>query len=180
MTLEQTRNVLQCKNASYAINTNQSNVGLPSGGQMSRIELFADSGLDKVNVWLVGPSGKEQVIHIDRTIEYAGDKRLPVASIAQELAKKYGQFDEQSTGNSGSIVRSRDGQRLTTSNSNYYVCQQHNFDSGSASPCLNVVSYQIQPDSQNPELASRFAVSITSKARGWAMVQAAALGHKAA
>jgi hypothetical protein len=173
MTLGQVRNVLQCKNPSYAINSNNSSIGLPSGGQMSRINLTADTGLDRVNVWLVGPSGREQVIHVERMMEYTEGKQLPVASIKQELASKYGKFDDASYGHNGAIVRSRDGQQLTPQNSNYGICSQQNFQTSSAVPCLNVVSYHVQPDNRNPDLAARFTVAVTNHARGAAMVEAA-------
>lgn len=172
MTLDQVRNVLQCKNASFAINTSESTVSLPSGGQMSRINLSADSGLEKVNVWLVGPTGKEQVMHVDRTSEFTPDKELPVTSIEQELAGKYGGFDSPSNGGQGMIVRSRDGQKLSQSNSSYYECGQHNFNAYKATPCLSVISYQVQKDNENPELASRFTIAITNQAKGWSMVEA--------
>ncbi|GGB93624.1 hypothetical protein GCM10011494_10050 [Novosphingobium endophyticum] len=174
MTLAQVQNVLQCKNSSYAVNTNERSVSLPSGGQMSQIDLSADSGLDKVNATFVGPSGSEQLVHVDRTIEFTEGKELPVASIKQELADKYGAFDTSKyyKGDRGEIVRSRDGQQLSSGNSSYSVCQRQGVQLQQATPCLFAVSYSIQRDDENPELASKFSVNITNHAKAWAMVEA--------
>ncbi len=173
MSIEQTRQVLQCRNASYAIRTSDYKPSLPDGGQMSRVDLTADSGLDRVVVWLVGPSGEEQVMHVERTIEFTSGNELPIASIEQELENKYGEFDAAAYGHSGYIVRSRDGQRLGPNNTNYTVCRRHTFSSESPKPCFNVVSYDIQDSSDNAQLASKFTVTITNQARNWAMVEAA-------
>lgn len=164
MTQDQVRGVLLCKNASYAINVSKNSASLPSGGQMSQVNLNADTGLDKVNVWLLGPPGGERVVHIDRTTEYAAGKELPIANIAQEVAGKYGMFDDTSYGNqsSGWIVRARDGERMTNSNSSYSECRSHSLRTDKVLPCLHAISYQITPSSQNPALASRFNVALTS------------------
>lgn len=161
---EQVRGVLLCRNANYAINVNKNNVSVPTGGQMSQINLNADTGLDKVNVWLVGPPGEEQVVHIDRTIEYTGGKELPIANIAQEVTSKYGTFDDAGYSNqrSGWIVRSRDGERMASSNTSYGECRSHSLRTDKALPCLHAISYEVIPNQQNPGLASRFNVAITS------------------
>lgn len=164
MTQDQVRGVLLCKNASYAINVSKNSASLPSGAQMSQINLNADTGLDKVNVWLLGPPGGERVVHIDRTTEYSVGKELPIANIAQEVAGKYGMFDDTNSGNqsSGWIVRARDGARMTNSNSSYFECRSHSLRTDKVLPCLHAISYQITPSSQNPALASRFNVALTS------------------
>ncbi|WP_179041898.1 hypothetical protein [Sphingobium lactosutens] len=164
MTEAQVRGVLLCKNPSYAINTNKNNVSIPTGGQMSQINLNADTGLDKVNVWLLGPPGGEKVVHIDRTIEYPSGKELPIANIAQEVTGKYGTFDDTGYGNqrSGWIVRSRDGERMANGNTSYGECRSHSLRTDKALPCLHSISYEVVPNQQNPALASRFNVAITS------------------
>lgn len=164
MTEAQVRGVLLCKNPSYAINTNKNSVSIPTGGQMSQINLNADTGLDKVNVWLLGPPGGEKVVHIDRTIEYPGGKELPIANIAQEVTSKYGTFDDTGYGSqrSGWIVRSRDGERMANSNTSYGECRSHSLRTDKALPCLHAISYEVVPNQQNPDLASRFNVAITS------------------
>ena len=173
MTAEQVRNVLQCKNASFAINSRNSTVSLPGGGSMPRVDVYADTGLEKVNVWLVGPAGQERVVHVDRRTEYTAGKELPVDSIEKELAAKYGGFDTQAGGRWGRIVRSRDGQRITQDNSSYGQCASHNITTDRVMPCLNVVSYEIGANNQNPALASNFNVAITSQAAVAEMTQAA-------
>ncbi len=164
MTEDQVRGVLLCKNPSYAINVSKHSVSIPTGGQMSQINLNADTGLDKVNVWLLGPSGGEQVVHIDRSIEYPNGKELPIANIAQDVAAKYGAFDDAGYGNqrSGWIVRSRDGERMASSNTSYGECRSHSLRTDKALPCLHAISYEVVPNQQNPALASRFNVAITS------------------
>ncbi|KFG90120.1 hypothetical protein BV98_002063 [Sphingobium herbicidovorans NBRC 16415] len=163
MTEEQVRGVLLCKNANYAINAGKNSASLPSGGQMSQVNLNADTGLDKVNVWLVGPSGAERVVHIDRTLEYPAGKEVPIASVAQEVARKYGSFDDAGYSNQGAgwIVRSRDGERMTNSNTSYAECRSHTLRTDKALPCVHAISYEISPTAQNPALASRFRVAIT-------------------
>lgn len=164
MTEEQVRGVLLCKNPSYAINTSKNSISIPTGGQMSQINLNADTGLDKVNVWLLGPPGGEQVVHIDRTIEYPSGKELPIANIAQEVATKYGTFDDAGYGSqrSGWIVRSRDGERMANSNTSYGECRSHSLRTDKALPCLHAISFEVVPNQQNPDLASRLNVAITS------------------
>lgn len=165
MTLDQVKGVLQCKNANYAINTNTNTLSLPEGGQMSRINLNADTGLDKVNVWLVGPPGGEQVVHVDRATEYAAGQEIALESITQELAAKYGSFDAPYGNNSGLIVRSRDGQRMSKDNSSYGECSNHDVRTDRVLPCLNVVTFEVKPSQQNPALASGFGVAVTNQAR---------------
>lgn len=180
MTEEQVRGVLLCKNASYAINANKNNSSLPAGGQISQINLNADTGLDKVNVWLLGPAGAERVVHIDRTIEYSGGKELPVANITKEVAGKYGSFDDMGYGSqrSGWIVRARDGERMTNSNTSYGECRSHTLRTDKVLPCLHAISYEVVPNQQNPALASRFNVAITSFAMTNDMITAT-LDHQA-
>ncbi|ARS26562.1 hypothetical protein [Sphingomonas sp. KC8] len=180
MTEEQVRGVLLCKNPNYAINASKNSASLPSGGQMSRVDLNADTGLDKVNVWLLGPQGGERVVHIDRTVEYAAGKELPIANITQELSGKYGTFDVAAYGNqrSGWIVRSRGGERITDSNTSYSECRSHSLRTDKVVPCLHAISYEFVPNPQNPALASRFNVGITSFAMTDQMV-AAARDHNA-
>ncbi len=162
MTEKQTRDIFTCQKA-YAINASQQNVGTGEGTQMSRIDLVGDSGLDRMRVSLVGPPGGERVFHIERTVEYATGKGLPVESIKQEVSQKYGDFDVRPYNDlRGDIVRSLDGQRLSPDNSNYSTCNSHYLQTGAAVPCLNVVSYQITSNSQNKALAQRFAVTITN------------------
>ncbi|MET0589349.1 MAG: hypothetical protein ABWZ75_12585 [Novosphingobium sp.] len=179
MSEEEVRGVLLCKNANYAINTNKNSVSLPDGGQMSQVNLNADTGLDKVSVWLLGPDGGEKVVHVDRTTEYPAGKELPVENVAQEVATKYGAFDDTSQGSqkSGWIVRSRDGQRMTNTNSNYGNCRYHNVQTGTVSPCLHAISYEVAPSQQNPALAQRFNVAMTSQAMTSRMVDVAKQGQ---
>lgn len=164
MSEEQVRGVLLCKNPSYAINVSKSSTSLPDGGQMSRINLYADTGLDKVNVWLIGPPDGERLVHVDRTNEYPAGKELPVANIAQEVSAKYGAFDDSSYGNqrSGWIIRSRDGQRMANGNMSYSECRSHNIRTDKVLPCLHAISYEVMPNQQNPALAARFSVGLTS------------------
>ncbi|WP_145907792.1 MULTISPECIES: hypothetical protein [Sphingobium] len=180
MTEEQVRGVLLCKNASYAINANKNNASLPAGGQISQINLNADTGMDKVNVWLLGPAGAERVVHVDRTIEYSGGKELPVANITKEVAGKYGSFDDTGYGSqrSGWIVRARNGERMTNSNTNYGECRSHNLRTDKVLPCLHAISYEVVPNQQNPALASRFNVAMTSFAMTNEMITAT-MDHQA-
>lgn len=176
MSEEQVRGVLLCKNPSYAINASKHSLSIPSGGQMSQINLNADTGLDKVNVWLLGPPGKEQVVHIDRTLEYPSGKELPIANIAQDVAAKYGSFDDAGSGDqrSGWIVRSREGERMANNNISYGECRSHSLRTDKSLPCLHAISYEVVPNQQNPALASRFNVAITSFSTTTDMIAATA------
>lgn len=173
MTLKQVRDVLLCKNANYAINTSTSTLSLPSGGEMSEVDMTANTGQDKVEAWLVGSSGKEKLVRVERTVQFDDNKQLPVQGIVQDISKKYGQFDVSGNPTSGVIVRALDGEQITSENSNYSQCENSNIQTNSQLPCLSVVSYQVQTSAQNPQLASSFDVSVMNDAAVWSMVQAA-------
>lgn len=173
MTLDQVRNVLLCKNPNYAINTSKQSDQLPSGGQMTEVDLTANTGLDRVDVEFLGPTDKQQVVRVDRTDQFNDSNRLPVQSIEQSISKKYGQFDNQNGQETGYIVRALDGERLSSDNSSYGECENGNIVTSSQMPCLESVYYGIENSSQNPQLATQFEVAINDYAQAWSMVQAA-------
>ncbi len=173
MTFTQARNVLRCRNKSYAINASNSNLALPNGGQISEIDLTADTGLDKVEVWLVGPPGTEKVVRVERTVQFDDNKQLSIQSIIQDITKKYGEFDTSGNQPTGVIVRALNKERMTSDNANYSECENSNIQTTSELPCLSAVSYQVQTSPQNPQLASSFDVAVMNYAEVWSMVQAA-------
>lgn len=164
MTLQQSRDLLQCRKEAYAINVNNEMRSMPGGGQISQISIRADNGLDKLQVQLAGPAGDERVVQVVRTLEFAEGSAPPVESIKAELAAKYGEFDTSSYPNRGDIIRSRDGQRLSKENSNYSQCRASYLRIGEALPCLTAISYELSPQASNPALARQFTQSVTNHA----------------
>lgn len=164
MTLQQSRDLLQCRKEAYAINVSNGMQSMPSGGQISQISLRADNGLDKLQVQLAGPAGDERVVQVIRTLEFAEGKAPPVESIKSELATKYGEFDMSGYPNRGDIVRSRDGQRLSKENSSYSQCRASHLRISEAMPCLTAISFELSPQASNPALARQFTLSVTNHA----------------
>lgn len=174
MSEKQVKDILTCRKANYAITSTPQNATVGNGVQVSHVNVVGNNGLDKVSVWLVGPPGAERVYQVDRIVEYAEGKGLPVESIKQEISKKYGNFDViGSNPPEGNIVRALGGEQLALDNSNYQNCRTHYLSNSVTVPCLSHVSYRIDPSSDNPALARRFSLAITNHMAAAQMVKAA-------
>jgi hypothetical protein len=168
MTAGQVRAVLTCKNPDYVIEERTDRIGLPDDGQASEVTITADSGLDKVMVSLIGPMGRERVVHTTRTVEYVEGSGLPVAAIQRELTSKYGSFDQRDGGSrtDGYIIHARGGQRIGESNTLYGQCRLQpsyhgSWQSAPTSKCGEIIRYQIEPNRNNENVAFRFSVGVT-------------------
>lgn len=191
MGLREVRALLMCKDPDYAFNSRQNEIKLSDGpvdATVSHLTLDADTGLEKLQISFLGPAGQEEVVHVSRRVEYVEGKELPVASLKQELASKYGDFDEPSyPSNRGFIIRARGGQRLSKSNSSYKNCDRHHiswsWSPNSLVPCGDVISYEIDANRENEDLAMAFSVAVTDYVKATQMKSAslaAAQNQKAA
>mgnify|MGYP003630188994 CR=1 FL=1 len=167
MGAEEVRALLSCKNPNYVIEEQSGTISLAGGGEASEVSMKADTGLDRVSVHLIGPAGREKVVHVARTVEYVEGSELPIAAIEQELERKYGRFDDDRRENEGFIILARGGQRLGTGNSLYNQCRMRPDSYGSwhsiqSSKCGDVVRYRVEPHRENDDLAFRFSVGVTN------------------
>lgn len=127
--LEDVRAILACSSAGYSVIEKDARTPNNLNGRISELPekvVTADNGLDKIEIFLLGSEGQENVYGIVRNLEFAEGNEMLVSGLLEQLKTKYGPFIEISDAHrqySAMMTYSGDGQVLGKTNRAFASCQ---------------------------------------------------------
>ena len=181
MPAETARRTLACANPAYKVEYSASGFVVPPmpDGTKPHGSISVDGGLDRIVAYLGGAPGKEQVIGITRSIEFADGREPTIEQLNAQIAAKYGALVPSPNSVGGmTAVYATSGEKLGPENEDLGRCSGGvNFVHGRImniyGGCGLTINYAVDPKSSNPQLVHKFLLTLVDQQLAMSLIEKA-------
>jgi hypothetical protein len=171
MPAETARRTLACANPAYQVEYGTAGFSVPRmpDGSRPHGSISVDGGLDDIVVYLMGMPGKEQVIGITRSLEFADGREPTVDQLSGQISGKYGALVRPQSYSQGvTAVYATSGEKLGPENEDLGRCSgavnyMHGQIANIYGGCGLTINHSVEPKRSNPQLVHKFLLTVVDQ-----------------